>query len=350
MICAAMIVKNEQAVIRRCLESLIGIVDMAVIVDTGSTDSTMEIICSFRGFPIERQERRWVDFAHNRNEVLSLAKTKADWTLRVDADQTIGGTVPPLNGDAFSLPIRHGTLRYRQPVLFRSALPWRYIGATHEYLTCDTHHQIVDWDGLIVTEHADSHRRMSGDKIPDDIVILEKDFAKDRDNPRTVFYLARAYDDSDEKDKAVEFYRKRINMGQPAQEVCVALLRMGRLRLDDGDGLPHLLAAWEMFPKQWESLYYACEWMSGKGYHHSVYAMIKQAMSEPSEMGWLFAEPEIYEYRLAFGYMAAAAKVKDYAGSIEAGRRLLAHVLPEHVRKQVESAVGEVKRFAGMPI
>ena len=38
-----MIVKNEQRVLARCLESLKGLLDEIIIVDTGSTDRTREI-------------------------------------------------------------------------------------------------------------------------------------------------------------------------------------------------------------------------------------------------------------------------------------------------------------------
>jgi glycosyltransferase involved in cell wall biosynthesis len=44
IICLNMIVKNEAPVIRRCIDSLGPIVDYRVIVDTGSTDGTQDII------------------------------------------------------------------------------------------------------------------------------------------------------------------------------------------------------------------------------------------------------------------------------------------------------------------
>lgn len=44
IICLNMIVKNEAAVIRRCLDSVRPIINRWVIVDTGSTDGTQDII------------------------------------------------------------------------------------------------------------------------------------------------------------------------------------------------------------------------------------------------------------------------------------------------------------------
>ena len=44
-----MIVKNEEAVLARCLDSLKGLMDEIIIVDTGSTDRTKEIARQYTG-------------------------------------------------------------------------------------------------------------------------------------------------------------------------------------------------------------------------------------------------------------------------------------------------------------
>src|SRR5579871_1464094 len=91
-ICLNMIVKNEAHVIRRCLASVCPVIDCWVIVDTGSTDGTQQIVRDFfaaRGIPGQLHERPWVDFAHNRSEALDLAKSEADYSLIIDADDTL---------------------------------------------------------------------------------------------------------------------------------------------------------------------------------------------------------------------------------------------------------------------
>ena len=87
-----MIVKNESKTIQRCIESVERFIDYWVIVDTGSSDGTQEIIQNLmkeKGIPGELHEREWVDYSTNRNQSLELAKGKADYRLIIDADDVL---------------------------------------------------------------------------------------------------------------------------------------------------------------------------------------------------------------------------------------------------------------------
>jgi glycosyltransferase involved in cell wall biosynthesis len=85
LITLSMIVKNEEKMIRGCLESAERLVDEIVIVDTGSTDRTVEIAKEF-GAKVYFFD--WInDFAAARNESLKYSKGK--WVLYLDADERI---------------------------------------------------------------------------------------------------------------------------------------------------------------------------------------------------------------------------------------------------------------------
>ena len=80
-----MIVKNEEDVLERCLNSVSDLVDEIVIVDTGSTDRTKEIAARFTRLVLEFPWRD--DFAAARNE--SFAHASMDYCMWLDADDVL---------------------------------------------------------------------------------------------------------------------------------------------------------------------------------------------------------------------------------------------------------------------
>ena len=80
-----MIVKNEERFLEECLESVKHFVDEINIVDTGSTDRTLEIA---RKYTDRIEHREWRnDFAWARNESLNMATKR--WVLVLDADEEL---------------------------------------------------------------------------------------------------------------------------------------------------------------------------------------------------------------------------------------------------------------------
>lgn len=81
---AAMIVKNEERCIARCLDSLAEAVDEIIIVDTGSTDATLTIIQQYP--KVKLYTYAWDDnFSNARNE--SLRYVTSEWAICVDGDE-----------------------------------------------------------------------------------------------------------------------------------------------------------------------------------------------------------------------------------------------------------------------
>jgi glycosyltransferase involved in cell wall biosynthesis len=87
-----MIAKNEERDIATCLDSVRGLADELIVVDTGSTDGTGEIAAGF-GADVALFDFTVVDFAAARN--YAIARARGEWILMLDADETLDPASAP---------------------------------------------------------------------------------------------------------------------------------------------------------------------------------------------------------------------------------------------------------------
>ncbi|MHB0879189.1 MAG: glycosyltransferase [Anaerolineae bacterium] len=139
-----MIVRNEEAHLADCLRSVGDLACETIIVDTGSTDGTVEIA---RSFGAEVRHFPWVnDFAAARNE--SIRGAKGDWIFWMDADDRIApeqlravkALLATAQADVYVMRVggrirggdsMGGTLHSR---LFHNGLGLHFVGRIHERL------------------------------------------------------------------------------------------------------------------------------------------------------------------------------------------------------------------------
>jgi len=139
-----MIVRDEEQLLPGCLESVRGVVQEIVVVDTGSTDTTPEIVRAHRGLLLRHAWQE--DFAAARN--VSLGVATGDWILWLDADERLrpeehGRLRRLIEGntseDAFLVPIRSETPTGAQVTqghrLFRNRRGIRFSGRIHEQVS-----------------------------------------------------------------------------------------------------------------------------------------------------------------------------------------------------------------------
>lgn len=84
-VAAAVMTRNNEQTIERCLRSVTGAVDEIVVLDSSSTDRTLELAGRYRGVKIVKDLRVEDDFAAKRNQ--GLAYIDSDWVLWIDADE-----------------------------------------------------------------------------------------------------------------------------------------------------------------------------------------------------------------------------------------------------------------------
>jgi glycosyltransferase involved in cell wall biosynthesis len=90
---ACILAKNEEENISRCLKSIVNLCDEIIVVDTGSTDKTVEIAKSY-GAKVYHHE--WEDdFSLHRNQTIKYAS--GDWLLIIDCDEELTSTIDPVD-------------------------------------------------------------------------------------------------------------------------------------------------------------------------------------------------------------------------------------------------------------
>lgn len=305
----AMIVRNEAEIIERCLGSVRDKIDTWVICDTGSSDKTPSLVKSvLAGIPGDLHRTEWVDFGHNRTELMGLAQGVADYLLLIDADMTVKelGALPDLTADAYNLRDT-GALDYGVIRLVRGDRRWWYEGATHEYIATDgdfTQESLKAWG---IEHHTDGSSR--GDKLVRDAGILKRALVEDPSNPRSVFYLAQTYRDLGRPDAAIKYYRRRVEMSGWDEEVFYANFQEGVLRIDQDldSGVAVLLEAWERRPSRAEPLYELARAHRQRDRLAVAYLFATRGLEIPYPTDLLFVHRWIYEWGLRLERAMAAA-------------------------------------------
>lgn len=335
-ICLNMIVKNEAPVIRRCLASVLPVIDRWVIVDTGSIDGTQDLIRGFfeeHGVPGELHERPWQDFAHNRSEALTLAREQADYALIIDADDALevppGFQMPELGADSYELDIHDGGIRYRRQQLVSNRLAWRYRGVLHEFLDCEGAAPAQHLPVVMRRNH-DGARRRDPETYRKDSAVLEAALAVETDDflkSRYTFYLAQSYRDSGEAEKALGHYLARAEMGYWQEEVFVSLLQAARIKEQlghaDDDVIAAYLRAADAQPTRVEALHGASRFCRNKGRYEEGYQIAKRGLELSLPVGALFSEPWIYDYGLRDEFTVNAYWAGHYDECLDVGLYLL---------------------------
>jgi tetratricopeptide (TPR) repeat protein len=285
-------------------------------------------------------ERPWVDFGHNRSELMALARSKADYLLLLDADMTVSYDRTRLHSlDADSYMLRHDEdPEYWIKRLVRGDRRWWYVGATHEYITTDGTDRVGHLRAIVIHHHADGGTR--SEKLERDVRLLSEELAREPGNARAVFYLAQTESALGHLEESIELYRRRAGMDGWAEENFYALYQVGLLtdRLGRRDqAIIALFHAWNSRPQRAEPLYVLSSMFRERQQYHAAHLLSERGIHTPVPSDALFLHRWMYEWGLLFEYSIAAYWVGQPDAALRACDRLLAMPrLPDTYREQTE--------------
>lgn len=284
-VCLCMMVRNESRVIERALDSVVRDVDAWFVADTGSTDDTPSLVA--RRMERERLPGRmlrtsFVDFGTSRTETVDGARRFCldrgiDYLLLLDADEVLEVRDPRwksrLNGAPY-LVLYDDPTAYRIQVLVPTAVPWRYVGRTHEYIepagACPPSEFL---DGIVLHDYGDGGCK--ADKFERDLRLLLRTVEEDPSNERAWFYLGETYlNGGIDAERALAAYSRRASLGGFEEEAWYAAYRRGhcleRLAGGGGDPWPAIVAyfrSWERRPWRAEPLFEVVRLAAQRGMH-----------------------------------------------------------------------------------
>ena len=236
-------VKNGGDQFEEMLTKNLPFMDYWTILDTGSTDNTIDIInkvlVNKKKGALYREP--FINFGASRNRCLELAGTQCKYNIMLDDTYILGGHLREfldyVRGDqftdSFSLYINQNDIEYASNRIFKSAKNLQYLYTIHEV--------IQDYDNVnVIIPNTQAHiydvpspdmNTRTFNRKESDLVLLFDEIKKNPDDPRAYYYVAQTYNLLQNHEKAYEYYLARGNHAKEGfiQEKVDALFEAGRI-------------------------------------------------------------------------------------------------------------------------
>jgi len=216
-------VKNGGNQFEQMLKDNMHLIDQWTILDTGSTDNTVEIIQKTlvgkkRG---ELYQEPFINFRDSRNRLLELAGETCKYTLMLDDTYVIKGDLRGfLNetrgdqfSDSFTLYIKSDDVEYGSNRILKTDRHLKYWFKIHEVIQDKNNNNVVIpfershiFDGRF--EYMED-RTMSRKQL--DLQLLQEEIDEDPDNPRSYYYMAQTYNLLKDNEKAFKYFMLRAD-------------------------------------------------------------------------------------------------------------------------------------------
>jgi glycosyltransferase involved in cell wall biosynthesis len=301
-----MIVRNEEDVLARCLESIRQAVDEIVIVDTGSTDQTVEIA---KNYTNRIYNFDWIDdFAAARN--FSFSKATCDYIMWMDADDII---LPDdlsallqlkenldFSVDLVMMPYHSDfdsegrpLFLYERERLFKREMHYRWQGEIHE--------AISPYGKILHSPVAITHRKERAADPDRNLRIFEKLLAKGKElDPRQQYYYARELAAHGRDREAVQWFSRFLDerMGWVENRIGACLDLAGCLeRLGESEQAMETLArsfAYDL-PRPEICCGLGRIWMQKLDYHQAIYWYERALHCAPPNKN-SFCQPDYWDF------------------------------------------------------
>ncbi len=302
-----MIVKNEEMHIARCLDSVAELVEEIIIVDTGSTDRTVEIVSSYTS---KVYSYPWKDdFSDARN--YSFSKASMDYCMWMDADDILEEgekdkflqLKQSLSPDTDIVMMKYNTsfdeagkpsFSYFRERWIRNCASYQWIGAVHEV--------IPPKGKIIYSDIAVCHKKISAGDPDRNLRIYQKMEAEGKFlEPRQQYYFGRELYYHKQYEKAVsvleEFLQSKEGWVENKIEACSICARCYHQLGQEQSALEALLRSMSFDLPRAELCCEIGKYFLEHGNFHNAIYWYETALNTPkNEYSGGFMLPDCYDY------------------------------------------------------
>lgn len=305
-----LMIKNESKIIERCICRAIEHVDAFSILDTGSTDDTIDIckkVLISTGKPYKICTDPFKNFGYTRTVSFRKAQElckELEWdsentyVMALDGDMNVKPSPQfkdfKMTKTGYNVVQQNGNLRYHNVRLMRCSYNWKSIGGTHEYWGGE---EAATISGDIIYIDDVNDGGCKSDKFERDIRLLEADLLEDPNNCRTHFYLAQSYKDVNRPKDAISQYIKRIALGGWSEEVWYSYYQIAKCfkKLNQPEDMEcWALKAFKYNSARSEPIYLLTSYFREHSKHYKGYQYYLLGVNITAPTDGLFVETDIY--------------------------------------------------------
>lgn len=334
--CLLMIVRDESSIIQRCLDSVKNLTDCYLICDTGSTDDTIEKIQN-----IMRDNKKvgevishpWKDFGYNKTYLLEQFQkhpicSKAEYIFWLDADEVfltkndeylseknvneLYECLKSKDEKIFMVKTHFGNLEYWRRQMARNVQTYRWEYPVHELFVGAEDDRCTTIELFYDLARKEGNSSRNPDRYKRDVEMFENFLKEHPGDARATFYLAQSAEGIDNK-KAIEEYKKRLDLAGYYDEKYISCLRLGRLCNNIDDKHKYWTEGTYINPSRLETIYELMMYYHSKDDHNRAFSVGLMAGNNRENRDFLFCEKYIYDWAFDLNFSVSAF----YAGKYE---------------------------------
>jgi FkbM family methyltransferase len=214
-------VKNGGPQFEQMLTDNLPIIDRWTILDTGSTDDTINIINKVLVGKKHGNlyQEPFINFRESRNHLLDLAGTSCKFNIMLDDTYVVQGDLrgflTEVRGDqyanSFTLYIKSDDTQYGSNRIIKSNSGLRYIHTIHEVITDKNNINVVipQSKATIDDRRFDYMEKRTQERKQLDLKLLYEEVEENPNDPRAYYYLAQTYNLLEDYENAYKYFLKR---------------------------------------------------------------------------------------------------------------------------------------------